>query len=58
MVDLLFNGAGSFKVAKYHGPSKDAVVTAVKRGEYEVTACLTGATAQSRNWFFSAEQGD
>jgi hypothetical protein len=28
--------AGSFKVAKYHGASKDTVLFGVKRGEYEV----------------------
>lgn len=36
---LSIHGAGSFKVIKYHGSSRDAALLAVKRGEYEVGRC-------------------
>lgn len=35
-IGLSFHSAGSFKVTKYHGSAKDATLSAVKRGEYEV----------------------
>lgn len=38
--------AGSFKVAKYHGASKDSVLLAVKRGEYEARFNATPAMIQ------------